>query len=178
VGVDLCGWLPYGRTLLARGYRVLAIDLRGFGSSGRPPAQTSHGFDRDVIAAAQLLRRGGARRIVLAGGSIGGGAVLVAAAALRPSVDGVISLSAPANALDVNALAAVRTLRAPVLIVQGKTDPLVAVTDARRLHRAAASREKRLVILPSGAHGTALLAGSDGVRARSILDAFVDAHLR
>ena len=31
---DLCSWLPYGRTLASRGYRVLAFDQRGFGSSG------------------------------------------------------------------------------------------------------------------------------------------------
>jgi pimeloyl-ACP methyl ester carboxylesterase len=176
-GLDLCSWLPYGRTLVGAGYRVLAIDLRGFGSSGRAPAQAANRFDRDVVAAAKLLRRG-ARRIVLAGGSIGGAAVLVAASAIRPSVDGVISLSSPASAPDVNALAAVRKLGAPVLFVNGKVDPIVPASDARRLYRAAGSRDKRLAILPGSSHGSALLSGRGGARARSILDSFIAVHAR
>jgi pimeloyl-ACP methyl ester carboxylesterase len=177
-GADLCSWLPYGRTLVGEGYRVLAIDLRGFGSSGSAPAQAADRFDRDVAAAAKLLRRGGARRIVLAGGSIGGAAVLVAASAIRPSVDGVISLSSPARNPDVNALAAVRKLGAPVLFINGKDDPIVPASDARRLYRAAGSRDKRLVILSGSSHGSALLSGSDGARARSTLDSFIAAHTR
>jgi len=47
---DLCGWLPYVRTLTAAGLRVLAFDFRNYGDSGRP----EHGIiavDRDVRAA-------------------------------------------------------------------------------------------------------------------------------
>jgi pimeloyl-ACP methyl ester carboxylesterase len=177
-GADLCSWLPYGRTLVGRGYRVLAIDLRGFGSSALPPAgRGATRFDLDVTAAVALVRRRGARRVVLAGGSIGGAATLVAASAVRPDVDGVVSLSAPVNAFGVNALAAVAKLLAPVLLVNGKNDPIVPPDSASRLYRAAASRDKRLVILPSGEHGSKLLSGGEGARARRIVDAFVAVHL-
>jgi pimeloyl-ACP methyl ester carboxylesterase len=181
LGADLCSWLPYGRTLVTRGYRVLAIDFRGSGSSGQSPARVAGSFDRDVVAGVKLLKGKGARRVVLAGGSIGGAAVLVAAAAIDPRVDGVVSVSAPATVpagLGPNALAAVGKLRVPALFVTGKLDPIVPLTDARRLYRAAGSGDKRLVILPGSSHGSALLLGSDGARARGILDGFIDAHTR
>jgi len=44
---DLCGWLPYVRTLTAAGLRVLAFDFRNYGDSGgrrtgsRPSTATS-----------------------------------------------------------------------------------------------------------------------------------------
>jgi pimeloyl-ACP methyl ester carboxylesterase len=176
-GADLCSWLPYGRTLVARGFRVLAIDLRGAGSSGQPPGEAASRFDRDVVAAAKLVRSAGAKRVVLAGGSIGGAAVLIGAASIPPSVDGVISVSSPASAFGLDALAAVRHLRAPVLIVNGRDDPITPVSDARRLYGAAASRSKRLVILPGSLHGSALLSGTGGAHARSILTAFISARL-
>jgi alpha-beta hydrolase superfamily lysophospholipase len=55
---------------------------------------------------------------------------------------------------------------------------LLPVNLLRRLYQAAGSRDKRLVILPGSSHGSALLLGSDGARARSILDGFIDAHTR
>ena len=164
-----------------RGYRVLAIDFRGSGSSGQSSAHAALSFDRDVVAGVKLLKREGARRVVLAGGSLGGAAVLVAAAAIDPRVDGVVSVSAPATVpagFGPNALAAVGKLRVPALFVTGKLDPIVPLSDARRLYRAAGSGDKRLVILPGGSHGSALLLDSDGARARSILDSFIDAHTR
>jgi alpha-beta hydrolase superfamily lysophospholipase len=177
---DLCSWLPYGRTLVARGYRVFALDLRGFGSSARPPDKARYRYDRDIVAAAKLLRQRGVTRVVLIGGSIGGAAVVVGATAITPAVVGVVAVSAPAADADVNALAAVRKLRVPILLVNGGRDPLVPLSDARRLYRAAASREKRLVIIASGSHGSALLSGGDAAarRMRSVLDEFVDDRLR
>jgi pimeloyl-ACP methyl ester carboxylesterase len=177
---DLCSWLPYGRTLVARGYRVLALDLRGFGSSAGPPDKARYRYDRDVIAAAKLLRQRGVTRVVLIGGSIGGAAVVVGARAITPAVAGVVGVSAPAADTDVNALAAVRKLSVPILLINGARDPIVPVSDARRLYRAAASREKRLVIVGSGSHGSGLLGGDDAAarRVRAILDEFVDLRLR
>jgi pimeloyl-ACP methyl ester carboxylesterase len=174
---DLCSWLPYGRTLAAKGYRVLAIDLRGFGSSGRPPVKTADRFDLDVGAAVKLLRRTGARRIALAGGSIGGAATLVAGAAVQPKVDAVVSVSSPAGHPGLDALVAVQKLRAPVLFVHAKRDPFVPVSDAQRLYKAAVGRDKRLAILPGYQHGSGLLIGTGGAKARRILDAFIQAHL-
>ena len=81
--------------------------------------------------------------------------------------------SAPASAW----LTAVRKLHAPVLFVHAKRDPFVPVSDAQRLYKAAAGRDKRLAILPGYQHGSGLLIGTGGAEARRILDAFIQAHL-
>jgi pimeloyl-ACP methyl ester carboxylesterase len=65
-----CQWLPYGKQLADRGYRVLLIDLGGYGSS-EP--------DQDVKQAVGNLRQQGLRSIVLIGASLGGTASLSAA---------------------------------------------------------------------------------------------------
>lgn len=178
--VDLCSWLPYGRTLVARGYRVLALDLRGFGSSAAPPEQTRYRYDRDVVAAAKLLRQRGVTRVVLIGGSIGGAAVLVGAVAITPAVAGVVGVSAAVADPDVDAMAAVRRLRVPILLVNGSRDPIVPLSDARRLYRVAASREKRLVVVDAGSHASGILSVGDAAarRALAVLDEFVDSRLR
>jgi pimeloyl-ACP methyl ester carboxylesterase len=157
---DLCSWLPFARVLARKGYLVLAFDARNFGSSARVNSAAAFAVDRDVRGAAQVLRARGAKRIVLGGASMGGTAVLVAGAALRPAPAAVMSLSGPTDLSSMDALAAVRKLHAPTLFLAGKYDTQFAA-DARKMYAASASTRKRLVIRPTGAHGTDLLRGSN-----------------
>jgi pimeloyl-ACP methyl ester carboxylesterase len=90
IDADLCQWLPYGRQLAGRGYRVLLVDLGGFGSS-EPSSQP----DQDVKQAVGFLRQQGVRSIVLIGASLGATSSLSAAVIVRPPVDAVVSLSGP-----------------------------------------------------------------------------------
>jgi hypothetical protein len=48
--------------------------------------------------------------------------------------------------------------------------------DASRLYSETTEREKQLVVLPGGEHGTALLRGARGKAARVALLAFIEAH--
>ena len=68
-----------------------------------------------MVAATKELRRGGVRGVVLAGASLGGRAVLAAAARIVPRVDGVVSFAAPQTFVRIDAVKAVRSLKAPVL---------------------------------------------------------------
>ena len=95
---DLCIWIPYARSLAARGYRVLVFDHRGvrlvgtrvalakaepgrLRRAGRDPRDPRPGRDE----------RGHRRRLARRrGGALGGGAGAA-------SVDGVISLASPAE---------------------------------------------------------------------------------
>jgi pimeloyl-ACP methyl ester carboxylesterase len=61
---DLCEWIDYGRRLAREGYRVLLLDFRNSGSSGRSALGGSERFGLDLVAAARELRRRGARRVV------------------------------------------------------------------------------------------------------------------
>ena len=165
IGSDLCEWVPLARAFASRGYQVLAFDFAGFGDS--EPGSGDDRVDTDVVAAALLLRRGGADRIVLVGSSMGGTAVLSAATRVRPPVAGVVSLSGPSSFGGVDATAAMRRLRVPVLLVVG--------AEARTLYGAARVRDKRLLVVPGGGHGTSLLEfGDQAPRVLTAVRKFID----
>jgi pimeloyl-ACP methyl ester carboxylesterase len=154
LGGDLCQWLPFARVLGSAGFRALAFDFRGYGSSARVTPNVR--LDRDVAGAAAELRRRGVRSVFLMGASMGGTAVLGAAPAIRPRVAGVVDLSGPVSIGGVDALAAVRRLTSPALFVAARFDRSFA-DSTRLLYRAAASREKRLMITGGTEHGVDLL---------------------
>ena len=151
---DRCQWLPFARELAKKGYRALVFDMRGYGGSSGI-ANTSP--DLDVVAAARELRRRGAKKIVLMGASMGGTGVIAAAPRIRPAIRGVVELSAPTAFGSADALAAARKLKVPALFVAGRDDGDFAAA-TRALHRAAATKNKQLRIVPSSWHGVDLLA--------------------
>jgi alpha-beta hydrolase superfamily lysophospholipase len=167
---DLCIWVPYARTLAARGYRVLIFDHRGFGSSGRAARSTRRDrVDYDVLGAIRALRSRGATSIVLGGGSLGAAAVLSAAARGIPPVNGVISLSSPTQYERINVLKAVRALGVPSLFVAMEEDQPFA-DNAQQLYDACVSPDKQLRIFPGVDHGVFMLRNPD---ARAAVDGFI-----
>ena len=165
-GGDLCEWLSTARSYARLGYRVLVFDFHD-----------QDQVDDDVVAAVAELRRRGVARVVLIGSSMGGTAMLVAAARIRPAVAGAVSLSGAAVFGDMDARAAVVRLRVPVLFIAARRDGPFA-SAARGLYGAAATRDKRLLVLGSAAHGSSLLSfGGEAVRVRAALRGFVTAHL-
>jgi pimeloyl-ACP methyl ester carboxylesterase len=152
-GSDHCEFMYFARDMAARGYRSLSIDLRDNGvSRGGAPGR----YDRDVAAAVRWLRAHGSERVKLVGASMGATAVLVAASTVVPRVDGVVSLSAPAEYDELDALRAVARSRVPVRFVAGMLDTRFA-EDAKRLVHASAAKDKASLRLPSAAHGSSLL---------------------
>jgi pimeloyl-ACP methyl ester carboxylesterase len=168
----LCNWLPFARTLAKAGYRVLAFDSRSSGESQlvlpRSSLKATY-LQRDVVAAAKLLRAKGSKRVVVAGASIGGTFSIIAAPAIGPSLAAVVSLSAPATE---DALKAVAKVTVPTFFAAGRDDVDFA-KDAQTLYDASPAAGRRVTIYPTGAHGTALLAGSQGVDARRALLDFI-----
>jgi pimeloyl-ACP methyl ester carboxylesterase len=152
VSGSLCQWWPYGRSLAAAGFRVLAFDFDGCGAS--PPGDGD--YPGEVAAAARWARHAGAKKIILMGGSMGGTAVMVAAAHLGASVAGVIDLSGPAAFAGMDALAAARRVHVPVLFGYGLQDAAFAA-DIRRVRAATATRDKPLVTVSDQTHGAALV---------------------
>jgi alpha-beta hydrolase superfamily lysophospholipase len=170
---NLCIWLPYGRTLAARGYRVLVFDHRGFSSSGRASHwRRQNRVDFDVLGAIQTMRARGATTVVIGGGSLGGAAVLSAAALATPPVNGVISFSSPSTYGFIDPLEAVASFRVPALFLAAEQDgefPEVAQT----LFDRCASPDKHLAIFPGGSHGVFLLRDP---QARATVDDFIASH--
>ena len=175
LGSDLCEWLPQARSFARRGYRVLVFDFAGFGDSQPGPDSR---VDNDVIAATAELRRRGADQVVLVGSSMGGTAVLSAATRIRPPVAGVVSLSGASGFGGVDATAAMARLRVPVLFVVGADDQHFT-EQARVMYRAARVRDKRLLVVGGGGHGTSLVEYSDDApRVLATVRRFIADHTR
>jgi alpha-beta hydrolase superfamily lysophospholipase len=172
----LCSWLPYGRTLARRGYRVLVFDARGHGSSSasRSPSRRFR-VDLDAAAAAREMRRRGARSVVLAGGSFGAMASIAAGASLRPPVDGVVPVSPGVTFRGLDAEEAARRLNVPTLFVVAQEDAGFPEA-ARTLYEATATPDKRLLVVAGFGHGSDVLALS--AEARAAVDRFIDDHSR
>lgn len=93
-------WEKPARTLAAAGFRVLALDFRGYGKSKGPG--DSQPMDAplhlDVLAAVRYLRTNGAKTVSIVGGSMGGGAAGDASIASRQGeIDRVVFLGASPN---------------------------------------------------------------------------------
>jgi hypothetical protein len=150
---SLCDWLPFGRTLARRGYRVLAVDAR----PGLTPRLTATHFERDVVGAEHELVRRGVRRVLLGGAALGGTAAMTAAALIpRPVIAGVVVLSTPRKFGVMDAEAAARRVTAPSFFGAGSLNSPF-VDEVRELYAASASKRKELVVAPSSGSGTQLL---------------------
>ena len=79
-------WDNQARLLAATGFRVLAIDVRGFGQSRWPGREQglSAPFQLDVLAAVRYFRRTGVKTVSLVGGSMGGAAAADACNEAKP----------------------------------------------------------------------------------------------
>jgi dienelactone hydrolase len=180
---DLCRWLDEAVVLVRAGFRVLLFDFRGLGLS--PVVREAAGGDyaADVVAAVDQLRRLGATSVQVVGASLGGNATLVAAPRLGRRVAGVASLSGELDlsslGRNLNALAAVRRMSVPLLVMTSADDRYLDGADARRLFAAARSRQKTLRIYPGTAHGWDLVYTSPyRRRAQSALLAFLRRNAR
>jgi pimeloyl-ACP methyl ester carboxylesterase len=93
-------WEKQARTLESAGFRVLALDFRGYGKSRGPG--DSDPMDAplhlDVLAAVRYLRKTGATSVSVVGGSMGGGAAGDASIASPPGeIDRVVFLGSAPN---------------------------------------------------------------------------------
>jgi len=143
-------WEKQARTLAAAGFRVLAIDFRGYGKS-RGPGQ-SDPMDAplylDVLAAVRYLRKTGAKTVSVVGASMGGWAAGDASIASQPGeIDRLVFLGAAPNAR-------ADKLKSPSLFIVARDD---ASGDGPRLpgirqQYEKAPEPKELIILDGSAH--------------------------
>src|SRR6202167_5370338 len=69
-------WREQAQDLASKGFRILAIDFRGFGcSTGPGQSDFDHApFANDVLAAVRYMKANGAKTVSVVGGSFGGAA--------------------------------------------------------------------------------------------------------
>jgi pimeloyl-ACP methyl ester carboxylesterase len=175
---NLCLWMPYGRVLAKRGYRVLALDLNGYGASTISPGSPGNPrWDLDLGAGTKVLRSLGSKQVVLIGASLGGTVAVVAASRIRPPVAGVVDLSGPAQLSGLDDIAAARKLAVPALFVVARGDEFS--TDVEKVYAADRHGDRRLELVPGGSHGVNLLDPAREPRAsriRRLVEGFIDAH--
>jgi pimeloyl-ACP methyl ester carboxylesterase len=143
-------WDKQARTLTAAGFRVLALDFRGYGKSRGPG--DSDPMDAplhlDVLAAVRYLRKAGAESVSVVGGSMGGGAAGDASVASQPGeIDRVVFLGAAPNQ-------PADKLKSATLFIVARND---ASGDGPRLPGIKAQYEKapqpkELIVLDGSAH--------------------------
>ncbi|MFG2653483.1 alpha/beta fold hydrolase [Streptomyces sp. NPDC048436] len=173
-GYNICSFVAIGRKLAERGYHVVIPEYRNHGASEHL-ADNEH-IDRDARAGLAELRRVGAKRVFLAGASCGGTTAAVAGVDTPLPVVGLVMMSSPARCLGADAVAAVRKLRVPTLLVVSPGDMQGAVEkQVREVYAASAARNKELVINKSGFHGTDMIrrAGASGAALQDRVLAFV-----
>jgi pimeloyl-ACP methyl ester carboxylesterase len=93
-------WRVQANALVSEGFRVLAIDFRGFGcSTGPGQADFDNApFDNDALAAVRYLKAHGAKTVSVVGGSFGGGAAGDASIKSAPGeIDRIVFLGAAPN---------------------------------------------------------------------------------
>jgi pimeloyl-ACP methyl ester carboxylesterase len=90
----LC-WRHQLPALAALGWRAVAVDMRGYGQSGRPKAREAYRIDHLVTDVAGLFDALGARRRLLIGHDWGGLVAWAAASRRVTPLDGLIIVNAP-----------------------------------------------------------------------------------
>jgi pimeloyl-ACP methyl ester carboxylesterase len=153
-------WEKQAKALQARGFRVLAIDFRGYGQS-RGPGQSdpmSAPLHLDVLAAVRYLRKSGAKTVSVVGASMGGGAAGDAAILSDPGeINRLVFLGASPNG-------PAEKLKAPSMFIVARDD---ASADGLRLPGIRAQYEKapepkELIILEGSAHAQFLFETDQG----------------
>jgi pimeloyl-ACP methyl ester carboxylesterase len=155
-------WAKQAQKLVAAGFRVLALDFRGYGKSSGPgqsdPMDAPLKFD--VLAAVRYLRARGAKSVSIVGGSMGGAAAGDASIVSRPGeIDRLVLLgAAPNDSAD--------KLKSPILFIVARHD---ANADGLRLPRIReqyekAPQPKELIILDGSAHAQYLFQTDQGER--------------
>ena len=155
-------WEKQAHTLASAGFRVLALDFRGYGKSRGPgdSEPMSAPLHLDVLAAVRYLRKTGAKSVSVVGGSMGGGAAGDASIASQPGeIDRLVLLGATLNG-------PAEKLKSSTLFIVARDD---ANEDGPRLPKireqyGKAPQPKNLIILDGSAHAQYLFETDQGER--------------
>ena len=159
---DKESWREQARALVLGGFRVLAIDFRGFGcSTGPGQADFDNApFENDVLAAVRYLKAHGAKTVSVVGGSFGGGAAGDASIKSAPGeIDRIVFLGAAPN-LSAEKLKS----RALFIVARNDADDSGRRLPGIRAQYDKAPQPKKLIVLDGSAHAQFLFQTDQSAR--------------
>jgi pimeloyl-ACP methyl ester carboxylesterase len=149
-------WRDQALILMQNGYRVLALDFRGYGKSHGPgdKGPMDAPLYLDVLAAVRYLHLAGAKSVSVVGGSMGGSAAGDASIASHPGeIDRIVMLGAAPDG-------PAEKLKSPALFIVARNDTEGSVLRLPAIQKQyqRAPAPKKLVILEGSAHAQFLFA--------------------
>jgi pimeloyl-ACP methyl ester carboxylesterase len=155
-------WREQAQVLAAEGFRVLAIDFRGFGCSTGPGQANFDNapFENDVIGAVHYLKAHGAKSVSVVGGSFGGAAAGDASIKSPPGeIDRIVFLGAAPN-LSAEKLKS----RSLFIVAREDSSGSGARLPGIRAQYERAPQPKELIVLDGSAHAQFLFQTDQNTR--------------
>jgi len=155
-------WREQANALASKGFRVVAIDFRGFGcSTGPGQADFDNApFEKDVLAAVRYLKAHGAKTVSVIGGSFGGSAAGDASIESAPGeIDRIVFLGAAPN-LPAEKLKS----RALFIVARDDSNGAGLRLPGIRAQYERAPGPKELIVLDGSAHAQFLFQTDQGAR--------------
>jgi pimeloyl-ACP methyl ester carboxylesterase len=170
-------WAKQARALAEAGFRVVAVDFRGYGESTGPGQSDplAAPLYLDLLAAVRYLKANGATTVSVVGASMGGGAA--GDASIRSAagdIDRVVFLASPA-AWHSESVEGVKGRKLFIVArddADGSGQPRLG---AIRKHYEEVSEPKRLVVLDGSAHAQFIFDTDQGDRAMTEIIEFLSA---
>jgi pimeloyl-ACP methyl ester carboxylesterase len=166
-------WRVQAEALVSEGFRVLAIDFRGFGCS-TGPAQADFDnapFDKDVLAAVRYLKSHGAKSVSVVGGSFGAAAAGDASIKGAPGeIDRIVFLGGEPN-LSAEKLKS----RALFIVARDDSNGAGPRLPGIRAQYEKAPGPKELIVLDGSAHAQFLFKTDQGSRLMQEIVRFLSA---
>lgn len=166
-------WHDQALVLVSAGFRVLAIDFRGYGCSKGPGQENFDGapFEMDVLAAVRYLKAHGAKTVSVVGGSFGGGAAGDASIKSKPGeIDRIVFLGAAPN-LPADGLKS----RALFIVARDDSNEGGSRLPGIRAQYDKAPQPKELIVLDGSAHAQFLFQTEQGARVMKEIVRFLTA---
>ena len=155
-------WREQALALTSAGFRVLAIDFRGYGCSKGPGQKNFDGapFEKDVLAAVRYLKAHGAKTVSVVGGSFGGAAAGDASIKSAPGeIDRIVFLGAAPN-LPADGLKS----RALFIVAREDSNGSGLRLPGIRAQYEKAPQPKELIVLDGSAHAQFLFQTDQSAR--------------
>jgi len=165
----------------AQGISLFVADYRGYGLSDGEPSFSNMMKDAEAIFQffmTFIIMPYQAIPLFVMGRSLGAHSAVALASLHSEKFKGLILESGSANLtrllswfefgstkkakkLEEAALARIRSITLPVLIIHGECDELIPLTEATTFHDIVGSKEKKLILIPDGTHNNIMQVGKE-----------------